>query len=80
MNPLRVDVGTRYVLWSNRGKRMSKNKLTREDALEFHMQPSPGKWEIQATVPMTTQRDLSLAYYPGVGGPCGELAGGAYAA
>ncbi|PUB17166.1 NADP-dependent malic enzyme [Yoonia sediminilitoris] len=53
---------------------MAKNKLTREDALQFHMQPSPGKWEIQATVPMTTQRDLSLAYSPGVAIPCEEIA------
>ncbi len=53
---------------------MSKNKLTREDALTFHMQPSPGKWEIQATVPMDTQRDLSLAYSPGVAIPCEEIA------
>jgi malate dehydrogenase (oxaloacetate-decarboxylating)(NADP+) len=52
---------------------MPKNKLTREDALQFHMQPSPGKWEIQATVPMTTQRDLSLAYSPGVAIPCEEI-------
>ena len=55
------------------GDRMPKNKLTREDALTFHMQPSPGKWEIQATVPMTTQRDLSLAYSPGVAIPCEEI-------
>ena len=53
---------------------MPKNKLTREDALQFHMQPTPGKWEIQATVPMTTQRDLSLAYSPGVAIPCEEIA------
>ncbi|WP_333712185.1 NADP-dependent malic enzyme [Yoonia sp.] len=53
---------------------MSKNKLTREDALQFHMRPTPGKWEIQATVPMTTQRDLSLAYSPGVAIPCEEIA------
>lgn len=52
---------------------MAKNKLTREDALQFHMQPTPGKWEIQATVPMTTQRDLSLAYSPGVAIPCEEI-------
>ncbi|WP_322893204.1 MULTISPECIES: NADP-dependent malic enzyme [unclassified Yoonia] len=52
---------------------MAKNKLTREDALDFHMQPTPGKWEIQATVPMTTQRDLSLAYSPGVAIPCEEI-------
>ncbi len=53
---------------------MPKNRLTREDALQFHMQPTPGKWEIQATVPMTTQRDLSLAYSPGVAIPCEEIA------
>ncbi|MEO1640773.1 MAG: NADP-dependent malic enzyme [Pseudomonadota bacterium] len=53
---------------------MPKNKLTREDALQFHMHPTPGKWEIQATVPMTTQRDLSLAYSPGVAIPCEEIA------
>ncbi|SFR54047.1 malate dehydrogenase (oxaloacetate-decarboxylating)(NADP+) [Yoonia tamlensis] len=52
---------------------MAKTKMTREDALQFHMQPNPGKWEIQATVPMTTQRDLSLAYSPGVAIPCEEI-------
>jgi malate dehydrogenase (oxaloacetate-decarboxylating)(NADP+) len=53
---------------------MAKMKITREDALQFHLQPSPGKWEIQATVPMMTQRDLSLAYSPGVAIPCEEIA------
>ena len=53
---------------------MANTKVTREDALRFHLQPSPGKWEIQATVPMTTQRDLSLAYSPGVAIPCEEIA------
>ena len=53
---------------------MAKTKLTREDALSFHLHPMPGKWEIQATVPMTTQRDLSLAYSPGVAIPCEEIA------
>ncbi|KQI70076.1 malic enzyme [Loktanella sp. 3ANDIMAR09] len=48
-------------------------KVTREDALAFHLQPTPGKWEINATVPMTTQRDLSLAYSPGVAIPCEEI-------
>ncbi|MEJ6396587.1 NADP-dependent malic enzyme [Yoonia sp. 208BN28-4] len=52
---------------------MAKTKMTREDALTFHIQPTPGKWEIQATVPMTTQRDLSLAYSPGVAIPCEEI-------
>ncbi len=53
---------------------MPKSKLSREDALAFHMQPTPGKFEVQATVPMTTQRDLSLAYSPGVAVPCEEIA------
>src|SRR5210317_1314835 len=53
---------------------MSKTKITNEEALAFHLEPSPGKWEVQATVPMTTQRDLSLAYSPGVAVPCEEIA------
>lgn len=53
---------------------MAKNKATREDALAFHMEPTPGKFEISATVPMSTQRDLSLAYSPGVAVPCEEIA------
>ncbi|MFZ3580709.1 NADP-dependent malic enzyme [Loktanella sp. DJP18] len=52
---------------------MSKAKMTREDALAFHLMPTPGKWEVTATVPMTTQRDLSLAYSPGVAIPCEEI-------
>ena len=52
---------------------MSKSKITREDALAFHLDPTPGKWEVTATVPMTTQRDLSLAYSPGVAVPCEEI-------
>ncbi|MFZ7091012.1 NADP-dependent malic enzyme [Primorskyibacter sp. 2E233] len=53
---------------------MSKPKYTREEALAFHLEPTPGKWEVQATVPMTTQRDLSLAYSPGVAVPCEDIA------
>jgi malate dehydrogenase (oxaloacetate-decarboxylating)(NADP+) len=53
---------------------MPRQRFTREDALSFHMYPSPGKFEIQATVPMMTQRDLSLAYSPGVAVPCEEIA------
>jgi malate dehydrogenase (oxaloacetate-decarboxylating)(NADP+) len=53
---------------------MANPKFTREDALSFHMHPTPGKFEIQATVPMNTQRDLSLAYSPGVAIPCEEIA------
>ncbi|MGH1464032.1 MAG: NADP-dependent malic enzyme [Cognatishimia sp.] len=53
---------------------MTKTKVTREEALAFHLEPSPGKFEIRATVPMTTQRDLSLAYSPGVAVPCEAIA------
>ncbi|EAR53058.1 phosphate acetyltransferase [Oceanicola granulosus HTCC2516] len=53
---------------------MAKARFTPEDALAFHMEPSPGKWEVQPTVPMTTQRDLSLAYSPGVAVPCEAIA------
>ncbi len=53
---------------------MSNQKYTREEALAFHLEPMPGKWEVTATVPMTTQRDLSLAYSPGVAVPCVEIA------
>ncbi|MDR9484682.1 MAG: NADP-dependent malic enzyme [Sediminimonas sp.] len=53
---------------------MSKSKITPEEALSFHLEPTPGKFEITATVPMTTQRDLSLAYSPGVAVPCEAIA------
>ncbi|HIF76462.1 MAG TPA: NADP-dependent malic enzyme, partial [Sulfitobacter sp.] len=51
-----------------------KNRITSEEALAFHLEPTPGKFEISATVPMTTQRDLSLAYSPGVAVPCEAIA------
>lgn len=53
---------------------MSKPKQTREEALAFHMDPRPGKFDITPSVPMMTQRDLSLAYSPGVAVPCEEIA------
>ena len=53
---------------------MANTKFTPEEALAFHLEPTPGKFEIRATVPMTTQRDLSLAYSPGVAVPCEAIA------
>jgi len=53
---------------------VNKNRITSEEALAFHLEPTPGKFEITATVPMTTQRDLSLAYSPGVAVPCEAIA------
>ncbi|GAB4285219.1 MAG: NADP-dependent malic enzyme [Roseovarius sp.] len=53
---------------------MNKPRFTREEALAYHLEPRPGKFEIQPSVPMTTQRDLSLAYSPGVAVPCEAIA------
>lgn len=45
-----------------------------QDALEYHAQGKPGKIEVVPTKPYSTQRDLSLAYSPGVAVPCLEIA------
>ncbi|MWV39725.1 NADP-dependent malic enzyme [Natrialba sp. INN-245] len=45
-----------------------------EDALEYHRMEPSGKIEISTTKPTNTQRDLSLAYSPGVAAPCTEIA------
>jgi len=47
----------------------SKIPMTDQEALQFHQQGRPGKLEITPTKPMATQRDLSLAYSPGVAVP-----------
>ncbi|MGK0266965.1 MAG: malate dehydrogenase (oxaloacetate-decarboxylating)(NADP+), partial [Maricaulis sp.] len=44
------------------------------DALVFHRKPTPGKLAIAATKPMSTQRDLALAYSPGVAAPVRAIA------
>jgi malate dehydrogenase (oxaloacetate-decarboxylating)(NADP+) len=48
--------------------------FTRQDALSFHQMGKPGKLEITATKPVVTQRDLSLAYSPGVAIPVQAIA------
>src|SRR4051794_9718431 len=48
--------------------------VSAEEALEFHAMGRPGKLEINATKPMATQRDLSLAYSPGVAVPVKAIA------
>ncbi len=45
----------------------------RESALEYHRKPKPGKLGIHATKPLETQRDLALAYTPGVAAACEEI-------
>jgi malate dehydrogenase (oxaloacetate-decarboxylating)(NADP+) len=49
-------------------------RFTAEEALRFHCQGKPGKLEITPTKPLTTQRDLSLAYSPGVAVPVQAIA------
>ena len=51
-----------------------QRKALREAALHFHEFPKPGKLEIQPTKPLGNQRDLALAYSPGVAAPCEEIA------
>ena len=45
-------------------------RATEDEALQFHSNGRPGKLSIAPTKPLTTQRDLSLAYSPGVAFPC----------
>ncbi len=48
-------------------------KILKEDALNYHSEGRPGKIEVIPTKPHSTQRDLSLAYSPGVAEPCLEI-------
>lgn len=45
----------------------------RQSALDFHQFPSPGKIQVSPTKALATQRDLALAYSPGVAAPCMEI-------
>lgn len=54
---------------------MAQNtKVTDEEALAYHLDPTPGKLEVVASTAMVTQRDLSLAYSPGVAVPVQAIA------
>jgi malate dehydrogenase (oxaloacetate-decarboxylating)(NADP+) len=46
----------------------------KQSALDFHQYPVPGKIQVSPTKPLATQRDLALAYSPGVAAPCLEIA------
>src|ERR1700754_1660224 len=52
---------------------MQQSELRKEQALEYHSQGRPGKIEVVPTKEAKTQRDLSLAYSPGVAAPCMEI-------
>jgi len=58
----------------NAPPRKSGPSVTDQEALDFHCRGRPGKLEITATKPMATQRDLSLAYSPGVAVPVKAIA------
>lgn len=45
----------------------------RDAALHYHRSPTPGKLRLTATKPLSRQRDLSLAYSPGVAAACEEI-------
>lgn len=47
--------------------------IRKKDALQYHALPKPGKVEVIPTKPSNTQRDLSIAYSPGVAEPCLEI-------
>lgn len=49
-------------------------KIRKQDALDYHSQGKPGKIEVVPTKPYSSQRDLSLAYSPGVAEPCLKIA------
>src|SRR5881398_1707470 len=51
-----------------------QNELRKQQALEYHSKGHPGKIEVVPTKEAKTQRDLSLAYSPGVAEPCKEIA------
>lgn len=51
---------------------MSDNKIYK-DALQYHAEPKPGKIQVLPTKRYATQRDLALAYSPGVAAPCLEI-------
>src|SRR5256886_3334464 len=58
----------------NKPGRGPRPTFTDQEALQFHQQGRPGKIEVVPTKPMATQRDLSLAYSPGVAVPVKAIA------
>ena len=53
---------------------MNKKKTLKEDALYYHAKGRPGKIEVIPSKETATQRDLTLAYSPGVAEPCLAIA------
>src|SRR5947209_8315323 len=55
-------------------RRGSSTMIRKQDALDYHSQGRRGKIEVTPSKPLLTQRDLALAYSPGVAEPCLEIA------
>src|SRR4051812_44414462 len=74
--PLKRGGNPADILWidQDQGMDLTRPSFTDEEALAFHRQGKPGKLEINPTKPMATQRDLSLAYSPGVAVPVRAIA------
>lgn len=53
---------------------MTRIDVTADEALAYHREPNPGKYEIVASKPLRTPRDLSMAYSPGVASPVHAIA------
>jgi malate dehydrogenase (oxaloacetate-decarboxylating)(NADP+) len=62
------------MLTGSKTKKSMAKELRKKDALEYHEKGRPGKIEVVPTKATKTQRDLSLAYSPGVAEPCKEIA------
>jgi malate dehydrogenase (oxaloacetate-decarboxylating)(NADP+) len=69
----------RFALQSNKGafgtanRPLQSEESLKEEALNYHATPVPGKYTIKTNKPMNSQKDLSLAYTPGVAVPCMEI-------
>ncbi len=59
---------------SDKNDKIDKNKQKKQEALDYHSMGRPGKIEVIPTKATKTQRDLALAYSPGVAEPCLEIA------
>jgi malate dehydrogenase (oxaloacetate-decarboxylating)(NADP+) len=62
------------IRWVNPGRKRSIMEIREDEVLEYHEGARPGKLEVVASKPCRTQRDLSLAYTPGVAIPCLRIA------